>query len=84
MLKRVLLVHGYYYNQRLSLLILYFFYKNLVFMGVQFYFQINSLFSTQSIYDSLFLTLYNVVYTALPILFISITEKVHPEEKLMK
>lgn len=32
MLKKVLLVHGYYYSQRLALLVLYFFYKNLVFM----------------------------------------------------
>ncbi len=84
MLKRILLVHGHYFSQRLSLLILYFFYKNLVFMGIQLFFQISSLFSSQSIYDSLFLTLYNVVYTALPILFISLTEKVHSEEKLMR
>lgn len=35
MLKKVLLVHGHYYTQRLSLLVLYFFYKNLVFMLIQ-------------------------------------------------
>lgn len=35
MLKKVLLVHGYYYSQRLALLVLYFFYKNLVFMLIQ-------------------------------------------------
>lgn len=35
MLKKVLLVHGYYYTQRLALLVLYFFYKNLVFMLIQ-------------------------------------------------
>ncbi|KAG5670176.1 hypothetical protein PVAND_000457 [Polypedilum vanderplanki] len=84
MLKRIVLLHGHYFSQRLSLLVLYFFYKNLVLMGCMLYFQTDSMFSSQSIYDSLFLTLYNVTYTTLPILFISITEKVHSEEKLMK
>lgn len=84
MLKRLILLHGHYFSQRLALLVLYFFYKNLVMMGCQLFFQANSLFSSQSIYDSLFLTLYNVTYTTLPILFISITEKIHEEDKLMK
>jgi phospholipid-translocating ATPase len=84
MLKRLLLYHGHYFSQRLALLVLYFFYKNVVFMGCQLFFQMHSMFSTQSIYDSLFLTLFNVTYTTLPILFISITEQVHTEEKLLR
>lgn len=83
MLKRIVLLHGHYFSHRLSLLVLYFFYKNLVLMGCLLYFQTDSMFSSQSVYDSLFLTLFNVTYTTLPILFISITEKVHPEEQLM-
>lgn len=83
MLQRILLVHGHYFNQRLSLLVLYFFYKSLVFMGIQFYFQINSSFSTQPVYDSIFIMLFNALYTAFPILFISLTEKIHPEETLI-
>lgn len=35
MLKKILLVHGHYYTQRLSLLVLYFFYKNIIFMLIQ-------------------------------------------------
>lgn len=84
MLKRLILVHGHYHTTRLSLLVLYFFYKNIIFMGVIFLFQFYTLFSTQSVYDSLFLTLYNVIYTALPILFISLTEKEYSEETLLK
>lgn len=84
MVKKVLLVHGHYFSQRLALLVLYFFYKNLVFMMIQLFFQTSSMFSSQSIYDSLFLTLYNVVYTALPILFISLTEKVYGPRHLME
>ncbi|XP_070504807.1 phospholipid-transporting ATPase IF isoform X2 [Chironomus tepperi] len=83
MLKRIVLLHGHYFSHRLSLLVLYFFYKNLVLMGCLLYFQTDSMFSSQSVYDSLFLTLFNVTYTTLPILFISITEKVHPEDQLM-
>jgi phospholipid-translocating ATPase len=84
MLKRMILLHGHYFTHRLSLLVLYFFYKNLVLMGCLLYFQADSMFSTQSVYDSLYLTLFNVSYTTLPILFISITEKIHPEENLMR
>ncbi|KAH8303713.1 hypothetical protein KR018_001973 [Drosophila ironensis] len=84
MLKRLLLVHGHYHSVRLSLLVLYFFYKNIVFMGIMFLFQFHTLFSSSSVYDSLFLTLYNVIYTSLPILFIGISEKPYTEETLMR
>ncbi|XP_053678428.1 phospholipid-transporting ATPase IF [Anopheles nili] len=84
MLRKLLLVHGHYFSTRLAVLVLYFFYKNLVFMGVQLYFQIHSLFSNQSVYDSLFLTLYNVVYTAIPVLVLALTEKPYQEQTLLK
>lgn len=84
MLKRLLLVHGHYHSVRLSFLVLYFFYKNIVFMGIMFLFQFHTLFSSSSVYDSLFLTLYNVIYTSLPILFISLTEKPYTEQMLMQ
>lgn len=35
MLKKLLLVHGHFFSYRFSLLVLYFFYKNLVFMLIQ-------------------------------------------------
>lgn len=84
MVKRVLLVHGHYFSSRLSMLVLYFFYKNLVFILIQMLFQRNNMFSSTSIYDSLFLTLYNMAYTSLPVLFISLTEKKHTESTLME
>uniref|UniRef100_A0A1A9WFD3 Phospholipid-transporting ATPase n=1 Tax=Glossina brevipalpis TaxID=37001 RepID=A0A1A9WFD3_9MUSC len=83
MLKRLLLVHGHYHTTRLTLLVLYFFYKNIFFMGSMFLFQFHTLFSSVSVYDSLFLTLYNVMYTSLPIFFISLTEKCYAEQTLM-
>ncbi|XP_052565195.1 phospholipid-transporting ATPase IF isoform X2 [Culex pipiens pallens] len=84
MVKKLLLVHGHYFSTRLAILVLYFFYKNLIFMGIQFFFQIHSMFSSQSVYDSVFLTLYNVLYTSLPVLVMSLTEKPYKEETLMK
>uniref|UniRef100_A0A182N8H1 Phospholipid-transporting ATPase n=1 Tax=Anopheles dirus TaxID=7168 RepID=A0A182N8H1_9DIPT len=84
MVRKLLLVHGHYFSTRLAVLVLYFFYKNLVFMGIQLYFQMHSLFSNQSVYDSLFLTLYNVVYTAIPVLVLALTEKPYQEQTLLK
>jgi len=83
MIKKMLLVHGHYFSERLALMALYFFYKNLVFMAAQFAFQNISMYSTQSVYDSIFLTLYNVVYTSMPILVAALTEKSHTEEELL-
>lgn len=82
-LKRLLIVHGHYHTTRLTFLVLYFFYKNVIFMMIMFLFQFYSLFSTVSVYDSFFLTLYNVVYTSLPVYFISLTEKPYSEETLI-
>ncbi|XP_055524326.1 phospholipid-transporting ATPase IF isoform X2 [Wyeomyia smithii] len=84
MIKKLFLVHGHFFSTRLSILVLYFFYKNLIFMGIQFFFQIHSMFSSQSVYDSVFLTLYNFLYTSLPVLVLSLTEKPFKEEILMK
>lgn len=83
MIKKMLLVHGHYFSDRLSIMVLYFFYKNFVFMAIQLAFQSASMYSTQSIYDSIFLTLYNTIYTAVPVLILALTEKAHPEERLL-
>ncbi|XP_058811248.1 phospholipid-transporting ATPase IF [Topomyia yanbarensis] len=84
MIKKLLLVHGHFFSTRLAILVLYFFYKNMIFMGIQFFFQIHSMFSSQSVYDSVFLMLYNVLYTSLPVLILALTEKPYKEELLMK
>lgn len=83
LIKKMFLVHGHYFSERLALMALYFFYKNFVFMAIQFAFQGTSMYSTQSIYDSIFLTLYNTLYTAVPVLILALTEKPHIEEKLL-
>lgn len=51
---------------------------------LQVYFQMNNFFSTETIYDPLFLTCYNVLYTSWPILILSLTEKPYDQSKLME
>ncbi|VUZ47839.1 unnamed protein product, partial [Hymenolepis diminuta] len=60
-----------------------FFYKNLVFTLTQILFGIFSLFSSQSIYDNLYLLIYNITMTSIPIIFYGIFEQRLPESTLM-
>ncbi|CAL9698472.1 unnamed protein product [Knipowitschia caucasica] len=74
-LKKLLLVHGHYYYIRISQLVQYFFYKNVVFMFPQFLYQFFCGFSQQPLYDTTYLTLYNISFTSLPILAYSLLEQ---------
>nr|XP_021202672.2 probable phospholipid-transporting ATPase IF isoform X1 [Bombyx mori] len=84
MIKKFLLVLGHWYYQRLATLIHYFFYKNLVLGNIMFAFQIQTAFSTQSVYDSMYLTLFNLLFTSLPCLILSVTEQRWPADMLLK
>ncbi|XP_075974263.1 phospholipid-transporting ATPase IF-like [Anticarsia gemmatalis] len=84
MIKKILLVMGHWYYQRLATLIHYFFYKNLVLGNIMFIFQIHTVFSTQSIFDSMYLTLFNLGFTSLPCLILSVTEQRWPSDLLLK
>jgi magnesium-transporting ATPase (P-type) len=68
------LVHGRLNYLRNAELILYFFYKNLVFTLPQFYFAFRAAFSGQSFYDDYYITCYNLIFTALPLLMKGIFE----------
>jgi P-type E1-E2 ATPase len=72
---RLLLVHGRWNYIRVSEMILYFFYKNMVFTIPQFYYAFFCGFSGQSFFDSLYISLYNVVFTALPLVVRAILEQ---------
>jgi phospholipid-transporting ATPase len=65
-LKKLLLVHGSWSYQRLSKLILYSFYKNIVLYMTQFWFSFFNNFSGQIAYESWTLSFYNVLFTVLP------------------
>ncbi|XP_059051431.1 phospholipid-transporting ATPase IF [Achroia grisella] len=84
MVKKILLVLGHWYYQRLATLIHFFNYKNLVFGNIMVFFQIYSMFSTQSIYNSMYLTLYNLFFTSVPCLILSVTEQRWPAALLLE
>ncbi|XP_034073252.1 probable phospholipid-transporting ATPase IH isoform X2 [Gymnodraco acuticeps] len=74
-LKKILLVHGHYYYIRISELVQYFFYKNVCFIFPQFLYQFFCGFSQQPLFDTAYLTLYNISFTSLPILLYSLIEQ---------
>uniref|UniRef100_A0A8B9Q2S2 Phospholipid-transporting ATPase n=1 Tax=Apteryx owenii TaxID=8824 RepID=A0A8B9Q2S2_APTOW len=74
-LQRLLLVHGRWSYIRMSKFLKYFFYKNFAFTLVHFWYGFFSGFSAQTVYDEWFITLYNLVYTSLPVLGMSLFDQ---------
>ncbi|KAL7054613.1 hypothetical protein AAHC03_025963 [Spirometra sp. Aus1] len=81
--KRALLFHGYHYYVRTANLVQYFFYKNLVFVLTQMLFGIFSLFSMQSVYNNIYLLIYNITMTSFPVMFYGLFEQRLPQHLLM-
>ncbi|XP_068124167.1 phospholipid-transporting ATPase IH isoform X5 [Hyperolius riggenbachi] len=82
-LKKMLLVHGHFYYVRIAELVQYFFYKNVCFIFPQFLYQFFCGFSQQPLYDTAYLTLYNISFTSLPILLYSLIEQ-HVNMEVLK
>uniref|UniRef100_UPI003AAD7995 phospholipid-transporting ATPase ID-like isoform X1 n=2 Tax=Centroberyx gerrardi TaxID=166262 RepID=UPI003AAD7995 len=74
-LQRLLLVHGRWSYLRMCKFLRYFFYKNFTFTFVHFWYAFFCGFSAQTVYDEWFITLYNLVYTALPVLGMSLFDQ---------
>lgn len=74
-LQRLLLVHGRWSYLRMCKFLNYFFYKNFTFTFVHFWYAFFCGFSAQTVYDEWFITLYNMVYTALPVLGLSLFDQ---------
>ncbi|CAJ1939977.1 unnamed protein product, partial [Sphenostylis stenocarpa] len=71
----LLLVHGRWSYLRICKVVLYFFYKNLTFTLTQFWFTFQTGFSGQRFYDDWFQSLYNVIFTALPVIIVGLFDK---------
>ncbi|CAG5957858.1 unnamed protein product [Menidia menidia] len=67
-LQRLLLVHGRWSYFRMCNFLAYFFYKNFAFTLVHFWYGFFCGFSAQTVYDQWFITLFNIIYTSLPVL----------------
>ncbi|KAF2100737.1 putative phospholipid-transporting ATPase [Rhizodiscina lignyota] len=65
-LRKLLLVHGAWSYRRVSITILYSFYKNVVLFMTQFWYAFQNGFSGQVIYESWTLSFYNILFTSLP------------------
>ena len=74
-LVRLLLVHGHWNYKRISLLIYYFFYKNVLLSIISLWFAFDSFFSGQAYFDAWLLRGFNVVFTALPIMVVAVLEQ---------
>ncbi|CAJ0929896.1 unnamed protein product [Ranitomeya imitator] len=74
-LQRLLLVHGRWSYIRMCQFLRYFFYKNFTFTLVHFWYAFFCGFSAQTVYDEWFITLYNLVYTSLPVLGMSLFDQ---------
>ncbi|KAF7806313.1 putative phospholipid-transporting ATPase 9 [Senna tora] len=74
-LERLLLVHGHWCYRRISSMVCYFFYKNIVFGFTLFFFDIYASFSGEPAYNDWFLSLYNVFFTSLPVIALGVFDQ---------
>ncbi|KAJ8654409.1 hypothetical protein O0I10_009979 [Lichtheimia ornata] len=74
-LHKLLLVHGRWSYLRTSEMIMGFFYKNIVWTFVLFWYQIFCQFTGSMMFEYSLVTLYNLIFTSLPIIFLGIWDQ---------
>uniref|UniRef100_A0A4W3I6V9 Phospholipid-transporting ATPase n=1 Tax=Callorhinchus milii TaxID=7868 RepID=A0A4W3I6V9_CALMI len=74
-LKKLLLVHGHWCYSRLANMILYFFYKNVAYVCLLFWYQFFCGFSGSSMIDYWILVLFNLLFTSIPPIVYGILDK---------
>ncbi|KAL8139510.1 hypothetical protein V2J09_005531 [Rumex salicifolius] len=74
-LERLLLVHGHWCYRRLSMMICYFFYKNLTFGFTLFWFEAHASFSAKPAYNDWYMSSYNVFFTSLPVIALGVFDQ---------
>ncbi|KAJ2057096.1 hypothetical protein GGH13_007401 [Coemansia sp. S155-1] len=74
-LQNLLLVHGLFDYLRMSEMILSFFYKNVIWAMVPFWYSIYCAFSANVFYDLSYIQLYNVVFTVAPVIILGCLDK---------
>ncbi|GAA5877380.1 hypothetical protein JCM3774_003580 [Rhodotorula dairenensis] len=82
-LKRLLLVHGQWSYLRNSNMIVNFFYKEIIGVGVLFWFQFYCGYSATTVYEYTYLLFWNVFWTLVPVIFIGIFDRHIGERVLM-
>ncbi|NWY43364.1 AT8B3 ATPase, partial [Sylvia atricapilla] len=74
-LQRLLLVHGRWNYLRICKFLRYFFYKTFAGLLGQVWFAFHSGFTAQPLYEGWFIALYNIFYTAYPVLSVGLLEQ---------
>ncbi|KAD3641546.1 hypothetical protein R6Q59_004164 [Mikania micrantha] len=74
-LERLIIVHGHWCYKRISKMILYFVYKNIVFGLTLFYYELYSRFSGDVLYDGWYMVMYNLFLTSLPVISLGVLEQ---------
>ncbi|KAM4795955.1 phospholipid-transporting ATPase VA [Rhinophrynus dorsalis] len=82
-LERLLLVHGRWCYSRLSNMVLYFFYKNAMFVALLFWYQFFCGFSGSTMIDQWYLIFFNLLFSSIPQLVTGILDKDLPAEMLI-
>lgn len=83
-LSKLLLVHGHWCYTRLSNMILYFFYKNVAYVNLLFWYQFFCGFSGTSMTDYWVLIFFNLLFTSAPPVIYGVLEKDVSAETLMQ
>ncbi|CAB1451863.1 unnamed protein product [Pleuronectes platessa] len=81
-LSKLLLVHGHWCYSRLANMILYFFYKNVMYVNLLFWYQFVCGFSGSVMTNSWVLILFNLIFTSVPPLIYGILDQDMPAETL--
>ncbi|XP_026463046.1 phospholipid-transporting ATPase ID isoform X2 [Ctenocephalides felis] len=74
-LERLLLVHGRWSYYRMCKFLRYFFYKNFAFTLCHIWFAFFCGFSAQTVFDEMYISVYNLFYTSLPVLALGIFDQ---------
>uniref|UniRef100_A0A8C9UI21 Phospholipid-transporting ATPase n=1 Tax=Serinus canaria TaxID=9135 RepID=A0A8C9UI21_SERCA len=82
-LEKLLLVHGHWCYSRLANMVLYFFYKNAMFVALLFWYQFYCGFSGSSMIDQWYLIFFNLFFSSLPQLVTGVLDKDVPAEVLI-
>ncbi|XP_075772592.1 phospholipid-transporting ATPase VA isoform X2 [Pelodiscus sinensis] len=82
-LEKLLLVHGHWCYSRLANMVLYFFYKNAMFVALLFWYQFYCGFSGSSMIDQWYLIFFNLLFSSLPQLVTGVLDKNVPAEVLI-
>ena len=83
-LRRLLLVHGRWNYRRMSRLVCYIFYKNIVMAIVQFWYAFQTGFSGQKFYFEGGIQLFNIAYTCFPVMLLGVFDKDVEEKIILK